>query len=137
MNSSTTDSVYVSDPYGNSACLASTVSYAESFFERMRGRMFTRSIPKEYALVFQDDTSSEYLSDEFYVWMMFVPYDLGVIWIKDGVVTQTKVLSSWIGSGSADADTIIEVHPEHIENVSVGDKITISESNPYEETPMI
>lgn len=132
-----TESIYISDPYGNSVCLANSVEYADTFISRLQGRMFTRSMPKDYALVFPYDTSSEYLSDDFHVWMLFVPYDLGVVWVKDGVVTKTSILSAWIGSGSADADMIIEVHPDHLDQVSVGDHVTIGESNPHKDTPLI
>ncbi len=104
--------------------ICDSVTYADTFIAQARGRMFTRSISKDTALVFPNLTSNIF-TGEVGIWMMFVPYDLGVLWISDGTVTESKVLSAWTGRHSSEGDMIIELHPESLSKVSIGDKIEV------------
>lgn len=84
--------------------------------------MFRRSIPDDYALVFEFDTvGSRSLH------MLFVPFSIDAIWIADGEVTRVETLSAWTGLGSAKADLLIELPAGAGADVSVGDRISVGE----------
>lgn len=96
--------------------VAYTIDAATTIFEQIRGRMFTQSIPRDYALLFPFSESRTVK-----LHMRFVPYDLGAIWIKDNIVQKSIVMNKWTGGGSGEADIVIETHPEVIDKISVGD----------------
>lgn len=105
--------------YVNDEVLCETVELADSFFKKATGRMFTPSMPKDLGLIFSFDDDSP-----VGVHMFFVFYHLGVIWVEDGEVVDTRKLPPWIGYHKTEADAVIEVHPDKIDQVSVGDEIT-------------
>jgi len=93
-----------------------TVDVARTLFEKMRGRMFTQSIPTDYALLFPFTTERETS-----LHMTFVPYDLGAIWVSDNIVQKTTIMNAWTGRAKGSGDIIIEAHPEVVQQVSKGD----------------
>lgn len=107
---------------GESRVLASTVDTADSRLSQMRGLMFRRSIPDEYALVFRFDGAAS--RD---VHMLFVPFPIDVLWVVDGEVTETAQLSAWTGLGKATADMLVELPAGAASGVSVGDTIDLRE----------
>ncbi len=109
---------------GETRVLASDVETADSFFSHMRGLMFRRSIPEDYALVFR--FSGVGSRD---VHMLFVPFDLDVLWLVDGTVEQTARLDSWTGMAKADADTLIELPAGATAEVSIGDTVRLVETD--------
>ena len=59
--------------------------------------------------------------------MLFVKFDLGVIWVNDaGEVVDTVLAKPWKLSYApkAPARYVIEGHPQLLEQVKIGDKIT-------------
>ncbi|MCL9814198.1 DUF192 domain-containing protein [Natranaeroarchaeum aerophilus] len=107
---------------GGSAVLASTVDRATGVLSRGRGLMFRRSIPDDYALVFEfDGVASRSLH------MLFVPFPIDAIWIAGGEVTRVETLSAWTGLGKAKADLVIELPAGAAADVSVGDRVSVLE----------
>lgn len=100
--------------------LATEVDTADTLFSQMRGLMFRRSIPEDYALLFRFD---EVGSRD--VHMLFVPFPLDVLWVVDGEVARKERLSAWTGLARAEADLLIELPAGAAENVQVGDGISI------------
>lgn len=100
--------------------LATDVEFAESFLSRARGLMFRRSIPADYALVFEFNGRGE--RD---VHMVFVPFDLDVLWLTDGEVQRVETLSAWTGLAAAAADRLIEFPAGAAANVAVGDTVRV------------
>ena len=100
--------------------LASQVDVADTTLARARGLMFRRSIPDAYALVFRFGDA-----DRRDVHMLFVPFPIDVLWLVDGQVEQVKQLRSWIGLGSARADTLIELPAGAAMGVSRGDEVVV------------
>ena len=102
------------------SALASDVDVADTTLTRARGLMFRRSIPDDYALVFAFDDV-----DRRDVHMLFVPFPLDVLWLVGGEVERVKRLRPWIGLGSADADTLIELPAGTADGIEPGDAIAI------------
>lgn len=112
----------VHDPDGDPTVLASEVETADSFLAHLRGLMFRRSIPDDYALAFRFD---EVGSRD--VHMLFVPFPIDVLWVIDGEVTNTEQLSPWTGLAEADADLLVELPAGAADAVSIGDTVRLTE----------
>lgn len=102
------------------ATLAAEVELADTTLSQARGRMFTRSMPEDAALVFPFDDV-----DRRDVHMLFVPYALDVLWLVDGVVERVERLRPWIGLASARADTLVELPAGAAAAVEPGDAVAV------------
>ena len=98
--------------------LATDVEIADTFLSRARGLMFRRSIPDDYALVFEFDDA-----DDRNLHMVFVPFDIDAVWIVEGAVTARKRLPAWRGLGEAVADTVVELPAGAAADVEAGDRV--------------
>ncbi|MBP2251611.1 uncharacterized membrane protein (UPF0127 family) [Halarchaeum solikamskense] len=111
----------VHDHDGATETLAATVDVAESFLARARGLMFRASVPSDYALVFEFDERKR--RD---VHMVFVPFDIDVLWLVDDEVQATETLSAWTGLGAAAADRLVELPAGAASDVAVGDTVRVT-----------
>jgi uncharacterized protein len=102
--------------------IATDVEVADSFLARARGLMFRRSIPDDYALVFEFGKPVTRL-----LHMLFVPFPIDAVWLVDGEVTHVDRLDAWTGVGRGRADRILELPAGTVEGVRVGDRIEIVE----------
>lgn len=107
---------------GTQETLATEVETADSFLSQAKGLMFRRSIPDDYALVFEFNGVGS--RD---VHMVFVPFPLDVLWLRDGEVQQKKRLSAWTGLAKADADQLIELPAGAADGVAIGDAVRLEE----------
>lgn len=101
--------------------------YCVSFFCRLRGLMFRRSIPEDWGLLLAGDSDSIINSA---IHMVAVPFDLGIIWINHaGEVVDTALAKRWIGlkSPKKPARYILEVQPVHLNKFTPGDRIDFVE----------
>jgi len=123
----------VHDPTdGDERTLATTVETADSFLEHTRGLMFRKSIPDDYALVFDFVAEAEasrlpWASPEAYrsIHMLFVRIPLDVLWLLDGEVRKVKTLAPWRGLGLAKSDTIVELPAGAADGVEPGDRVRV------------
>ncbi|WP_276300213.1 DUF192 domain-containing protein [Halorussus lipolyticus] len=102
--------------------LATEIETAESFLSKARGLMFRRSIPDDYALVFEFDDVG--MQD---VHMVFVPFPLDVLWLRDDEVQHKERLSPWTGMAKAKADRLVELPAGSADAVTVGDTVRLVE----------
>lgn len=100
--------------------LATDVDFANSILAQMRGLMFERSLPPEYALVFRFDGAKDRN-----VHMLFVFFSLDVLWLVDGEVRRIERLEPWTGMATAKADTLVELPAGSADGVAVGDRIVV------------
>ena len=100
--------------------LATDVDTADSFLSQARGLMFRRSIPDDYALVFRFDGVGS--RD---VHMVFVPFALDVLWLRDDEVRRVERLAPWTGMAKAEADRLIELPAGGADGVAVGDEVRV------------
>lgn len=124
-----TELLVFQDEGGTDYLCLSNITVANSLFSQIRGRMFTRSIGKDYCIIFPQP---EIVKIDIH--MLFVPYKLGVVWLNEGEVVQKKVLSPWVGYHTQRADMVMEMHPEHLSNISIGDTVHFLETNDSEIT---
>ncbi|MGM0398868.1 MAG: DUF192 domain-containing protein [Halobacteriota archaeon] len=102
--------------------LATDVQTADSVLAQMRGLMFRRSIPDDFALVFRFDSVGN--RD---VHMLFVFEPLDVIWIVDEEVVRVERLEPWTGVAAHEADTLVELAAGGADDVSVGDIVRLGD----------
>lgn len=111
----------IHDRNGETETLAATVDVADSFLARARGLMFRPSIPDDYALVFEFDDRKR--RD---VHMVFVPFDIDVLWLADDEVQAVETLSAWTGLGAGEADRLIELPAGTAADVGVGETVRVA-----------
>jgi uncharacterized membrane protein (UPF0127 family) len=111
----------VHDPVdGDPRPLASDVDTADTFLARLRGLMFRRSVPADYALVFHFGRPARRG-----LHMLFVPFPVDAVWLVDGEVTAVSRLPAWRGVDSARADTVVELPAGAADDVAVGDDVRL------------
>lgn len=110
-----TKSIYIEEDV-----LCENAEIADTFLKKSVGRMFTSNMPENFGLVFKFDRV-KLVS----IHMGFVFYPLGVIWVKNGEVVEVRKLQPWTGWNKERADMVIEVHPDKLGSVSVGDSIQV------------
>jgi uncharacterized membrane protein (UPF0127 family) len=107
---------------GETRTLAADVDVADSFLAQARGLMFRRSVPHDYALVFDFDGA-----DSRDVHMVFVPFDIDALWLEDGEVQRVDRLSAWTGRGEARCDTLVELPAGAADDVEIGDRVWLAD----------
>ncbi|AEH35333.1 DUF192 domain-containing protein [Halopiger xanaduensis] len=105
---------------GSSTVLATTVDFADSVLSQLRGLMFRRSIPDDYALAFRFDSVET--QD---VHMLFVFFPIDVVWLVDDTVQRVERLRPWLGFKRAEADTIVELPAGTADDVEPGDRLLL------------
>ncbi|GAB3675063.1 DUF192 domain-containing protein [Halopiger thermotolerans] len=105
---------------GSSTVLATTVDFADSVLSQLRGLMFRRSIPDDYALAFRFESVET--QD---VHMLFVFFPIDVVWLVDGTVQRVERLRPWLGFERAEADTIVELPAGAADDVEPGDRLLL------------
>jgi len=94
---------------------------ADGFLSRARGLTFRRSLPDDYALVFEFGRERR-----VNLHMLFVPFDIDAIFAdSEGVVTDVRTLPAWKGTASSRAVTVVETGAGSAEGVEEGDVLII------------
>ena len=120
--------------------LATDVETADSLLAQMRGLMGRSSVPEDYALVFpvRRDPVAVALDrvpgvgrlvdpGQHGVHMLFVRTPIDVLWVEDETVVQVRTLQPWTGTGSARADTLVELAAGAASDVEPGDTVRLVE----------
>jgi len=97
--------------------------WCNTFLSRMRGFTFRRKLEKGEGLVLVDKQDSRVNAA---ITMLFVFFDLGVIWVNgSGKIVDKKLARSWRLSYSPKepAQYVIESHPNILEKIQIGDHI--------------
>jgi len=106
--------------YDGSVALADDVTVADTLGAKLRGWIGRSHVGDGEALVFPFGQARTRR-----VHMLGVRTEIGVLWLRDGVVTQRAVLEPWTGYDAAVADTVIECHPTVVEQMAAGDPVTV------------
>jgi uncharacterized membrane protein (UPF0127 family) len=100
------------------------VKYCDSFACRLRGLMFRSHLaPDDGLLLVQGQRDSRL---ETSIHMLFVPFDLSVVWINAGMSVVDKVIAkAWRPAyfPAAPACYILEIHPQRWEEYQIGDQV--------------
>lgn len=101
--------------------------WCDSFATKLRGFTFTRSLSADDGLVLVEKRDSRVSTS---IHMLFVTFDLGVIWVNDaGEVVDTVLAKPWRLSYAPQAPSryVIEGHPRLLDQVRVGDHIKFTD----------
>lgn len=98
----------------------------DTFLTRLKGLMFTRSIPVDGGLLFINPAEDRVNSA---IHMFFMSIDLTIIWLDSSYTVVDKVLAHrWItlAGPSKNAKYIIETHTDRFDDYNCGDLLEIT-----------
>ena len=100
------------------------VKYCDSFLCRLRGLTFRNRLePDDGLLLVQGKRDSRVDSS---IHMLFVPFDLNVVWINSDMTVVDKVIAKpWRPAylSAQPARYVLEIHPTRWEDYQIGDKV--------------
>lgn len=100
------------------------VKYCASFLCRLRGLMFRSRLDTDDGLLLVQGKHDSRI--EASIHMLFVPFDLNVVWINSAMAVVDKVIAkAWRPAyfPSAPACYILEIHPQRWEDYHIGDPV--------------
>ena len=101
------------------------ITVCRTFGSRLRGLMFRGALGTDEGLLLVGARDQRLDSA---IHMLFVPFDLAVVWINSGLEVIDKVLArSWRAAyiPTRPARYVLELHPVHFSTYEVGDKVEI------------
>lgn len=99
------------------------IKYCDTFFSQLRGLTFRPFLARDEGLVLVGKRDSRLDSS---IHMLFVPFDLAVIWINSAMQVVDKVLAkSWRLAyfSKQPAKYALEIHPERWGDFEIGDGV--------------
>ena len=102
------------------------VKYCDTFFSKLKGLMFTKTINPNQGVILVENTESRINTS---IHMLFMNFDLTILWVDTQMIVVDKVLAKkWVPfySPQAPAKYVIELHPSQISHFSIGDQLVIS-----------
>ena len=105
------------------------VDYCQSFFCRLRGLTFRRSIPSDQGLLLVQSKDSKLDAS---IHMMFVWTDLAVVWINENYKVVDKIMArSWHLAyfPQQPARYILEMNPSRFNDFQIGDTVKFDETH--------
>jgi len=99
------------------------IKYCDTFMTQLRGLTFRSQLAREEGLVLVGNRDSRVDSS---IHMLFVPFDLSVIWINSAMQVVDKVLAkSWRPAyfSKKSAKYVMEIHPERWGDFEIGDRV--------------
>jgi uncharacterized membrane protein (UPF0127 family) len=100
----------------------------ESFACRLRGLMFRRSLHLQEGLLLTIGRDSRLDSS---IHMLFVPFDLAIIWINsEQRVVDKRLAKSWAPAyfPAKAARYTLEIHPDRLGDYNVGERVEIQDA---------
>jgi hypothetical protein len=101
------------------------ITVCRTFGARLRGLMFRRALGKDEGLLLVG--ARDHRLDSA-IHMLFVPFDLAVVWINSNLEVADKVLArAWRAAyiPSRPAKYVLEIHPVHFSSYDVGHKVAL------------
>jgi uncharacterized membrane protein (UPF0127 family) len=99
------------------------IKYCDTFFAQLRGLTFRSSLPRGEGLLLAGKRDSRLDSS---IHMLFVPFDLSVVWINSAMQVVDKVLAkAWRPAyfSKQPAQYTLEIHPERWRDFEIGDTV--------------
>ena len=107
----------------NGRFLIQKAKWCDSFGSKLRGFTFRRELGAGDGLVLVEKKDSKLATS---IHMLFVSFDLAVIWVNDaGEIVDTVLAKPWKLSYApqSPARYVIEGHPDLLQQVQIGDQI--------------
>lgn len=101
------------------------VKYCDTFLSKLIGLMFSRKLKHDYGLVLVENNETRINTS---IHMMFMNYDITVLWLDKQMVIIDKVLAKkWfpIYIPKKPAQYVIELHHSKFSEYSIGDKLIL------------
>jgi len=101
------------------------VKYCDTFLSKLIGLMFSRKLKHDYGLVLVENNETRIHTS---IHMMFMNYDITVLWLDKHMVVIDKVLArKWapIYIPKKPAQYVIELHHSKFSEYSIGDKLIL------------
>lgn len=98
---------------------------ADTFFSKLAGLMFRKSIPVDTCLILSERYESIINTS---IHMLFMRFDIGVVWLsRDLTIVDKKIAKKWQLAyfSRSPAQYVIELHPTQLDKFSIGDKLII------------
>jgi uncharacterized membrane protein (UPF0127 family) len=99
------------------------IQYCDTFLTQLRGLTFRHRLARDEGLVLVGTRDSRLDSS---IHMLFVSFDLAVVWINSGMKVVDKILAkSWRPAyfSKQPAKYVLEIHPERWAEYEVGDLV--------------
>lgn len=107
----------------NGRYLPAHLTWCDSFGRKLRGFTFRRTLSQDEGLVLVESQDSRVSTA---IHMLFVFFDLGIIWVNDaGEIVDKTVARPWrlAYAPQAPARYVIELHPSLLDQAQVGDHL--------------
>ena len=104
------------------------IKYCDTFFNQLRGFTFRSHLAREEGLLLVGKRDSRLDSS---IHMLFVSFDLSVIWIDSTLRVVDKVLAkSWRPAyfSKQPAKYVLEIHPERWGDFEIGDGVEFTDA---------
>jgi uncharacterized membrane protein (UPF0127 family) len=104
------------------------IQYCDTFFTQLRGLTFRSHLSREEGLLLVGKRDSRLDSS---IHMLFVPFDLSVIWISSAMQVVDKVLAkSWRPAyfSRQPGRYVLEIHPERWGDFEIGDGVEFKDA---------
>ena len=103
------------------------IKYCESFLCKLRGLTFRAELAPDEGLLFVYKRDSRVDTS---IHMLFVSFDIAVIWINSSMQVVDKVLAeSWKPAYAPKeaAKYILEIHPDRLDEFEIGNKVELQD----------
>lgn len=103
------------------------VKYCDTFWSKFLGLMFTKELKPDQGIILAEDNETRLNTS---IHMMFMNYDLTVLWLDNELVIIDKILArKWLPFyiPKKPAQYVVELHPSKFSEYSIGDKLIIVE----------
>jgi len=104
------------------------IKYCDTFFTQLRGFTFRAHLSREEGLLLVGKRDSRVDSS---IHMLFVPFDLAVIWINSALRVVDKVIAkSWRPAyfSKQPARYVLEIHPDRWGDFEFGDRVEFKDA---------
>ena len=104
------------------------IKYCDTFLSQLRGLTFRSHLARDEGLMLVGTRNSRIDSS---IHMLFVPFDLSVIWINSNMQVVDKVLAkSWRPAyfSKQPAKFVLEIHPDRWEDFEIGDRVEFKDA---------
>jgi uncharacterized membrane protein (UPF0127 family) len=101
------------------------VKYCDTFWSKFIGLMFSRELKPDYGVILVENNETRINTA---IHMMFVNYDITVLWLDKQMVIVDKVLAKkWapIYVPKKPAQYIVELHQSKFSEYSIGEKLIL------------
>ncbi len=101
------------------------VKYCDTFFSKFKGLMFSKELKPDSGIIIVEQNESRINTA---IHMMFMNYDIAVLWLNKDMVIIDKVLAKkWnpYYSPSIPAQFVVELHPSRFSDYAIGEQLVL------------